>query len=131
MINFQINTLLFNLSIIKPILKCKTKPNTDIDNIRPIAVSECLPNLYETILFKNLTENFKESEKQFGFRSNYLCNHAVFALKQALKIARNFNKKLYVCAIDASKAFDKVVRPRLVMIRKGIPHYIILGFTAL
>ncbi|CAF1025691.1 unnamed protein product, partial [Brachionus calyciflorus] len=130
MINHQINPTLFNLSIIKPLIKCEKKPNTDIDNIRPVAVSEPLANLFETVLLNRLNESFQESNKQFGFRSNYSCSHAVFCLKQALKVARNLKKRLYICAIDASKAFDKVVRAKLwlELIKKDIPPPIILAF---
>jgi hypothetical protein len=49
-------------------------------------------------------------DKQFGFKSNNSCTHAILVLKQILKLAKHFKKRLYISAIDTAKAFDKVNR---------------------
>ncbi|RNA16439.1 RNA-directed DNA polymerase from mobile element jockey-like, partial [Brachionus plicatilis] len=94
MIETQTMPYLFNLSIVRPLIKCSKKRNSDLKNIRPIAVSEPLSNLFE----------------QFGFKKKSSCGHAVFCLKQAIKLTKKKRQAIYVCAIDASKAFDKVIR---------------------
>ncbi len=48
--------------------------------------------------------------KQFGFKKRASCAHAVFVLRQVIKYARIMSKRVYMCALDASKAFDKVIR---------------------
>ncbi len=53
------------------------------------------------------------NNKQFGFKKNSSCGHAVFVLNETIKLYKQKNKKTYVCAIDASKAFDKVDRKYL------------------
>ena len=112
-INSQVIPHLFNLSIIKPVIKNTKKNNSDIDNIRPIAVSEVLSNVYESTLLQMLQMDLNENPKQFGFKTSSSCSHAVFCVKQAVAAAKAMNKRLYVCAIDASKAFDKIIRPKL------------------
>lgn len=55
----------------------------------------------------------KNNKKQFGFKENSSCQHALFALNEALNANYRARNKTYVCAIDASKAFDKVNRQKL------------------
>ena len=51
---------------------------------------------------------------QFGFKKNSSCAHAIYNLKS---IQRHQKKKrrVLLCAIDASKAFDKVNREKLLV----------------
>ncbi len=110
MINHKVLPKDFNVSIIKPLLKDVTKPANDLGNTRPVAISNALPNLFETILLNHLNRDHVDSPNQFGFKPDSSCNHAGYVLKEAINVAKNKNKKLYVVAIDASKAFDKVCR---------------------
>ena len=54
-----------------------------------------------------------ENKKQFGFKSNGSCAHAVFLVVQALKISRQLKKTIYKLAIDLTRAFDTIYRPLL------------------
>jgi hypothetical protein len=56
---------------------------------------------------------YTEPDQQFGFRSNSSTNHAIFALEETIKYYKKRQKPIFACAIDASKAFDKVNRERL------------------
>ena len=47
-------------------------------------------------------------DKQFGFRANSSCQHAIWCLMGAIRISKNSNYELFLEAIDASKAFDKI-----------------------
>ncbi len=100
----------FNISIIKPLIKDNKKPSNNKSNLRPVAISDVNPNVFEKVLSKIVKNSCKTSMKQFGFKKRSSCAHAIFLLKQALKYARKINKRIYMCAIDASKAFDKVIR---------------------
>jgi len=110
MINHSYCPPLFNTSIIKPIIKDLNKPSDDINNLRGVAVSDVIQNLYESILESIVRKQVKLNKKQFGFRPNYSCAHAVLILKQCMLIAKHYRRRLYIAAIDASKAFDKVNR---------------------
>ena len=108
MIKYQITPNLFNLSILKPILKNEKKAKDDPNNTRPLAISDALANLYERVLLNLINKNHNENEKQFGFKRNSSCSHAIFTLTQAARHVIFTGKRLYACAIYATKAFDKV-----------------------
>lgn len=67
MINYKVQPEVFNLSCIKPIIKDDKKPTDDINNIRPLAVSDCIANLFELVLLNGFQANHIDSPKQFGF----------------------------------------------------------------
>ncbi len=110
MINYKVIPQDFNISILKPLVKDLTKSSADPTNLRPVAISNVLANLFEAILLKQVNLEHIDSDKQFGFKSDSSCNHAGFVLQEAINLAKQNGKKLYVVAIDASKAFDKVHR---------------------
>lgn len=62
------------------------------------------------ILLEELSIEHTDNQKQFGFKKKSSCQHAVFTLNQAIRISTKTKKRLYICAIDASKAFDKINR---------------------
>ena len=64
MINHQIIPDGFNLSVIKPIIKDEKKESNDLSNIRPIAISDSLANLYERIILKEIKKDHKDNKKQ-------------------------------------------------------------------
>ena len=118
-----------NLSVIKPIIKDETKENNDISNIRPIAISDSLANLYERIILKEIKKDHTDNKKRFGFKEVSSCAHAVeVVFNQALLASQVRNRKLYICAVDASKAFDKVSREKLwdLMVDKKIEPAIVM-----
>ena len=129
LINHQIVPDGFNLSVIKPIIKDETKENNDLSNIRPIAISDSLANLYERITLKEIKKDHKDNKKQFGFKEVSSCAHAVEVFNQALLASQVRNRKLYICAVDASKAFDKVSREKLwdLMVDKKIEPAIVMA----
>ena len=113
MINNQVVPEAFNISVIKPVIKNDSKPNNDLSNIRPIAISDAIANMYERILLNEIKKDNTDHKKQFGFKEKSSCAHAVEMLNQALVVSKVRNKKLYICAVDASKAFDKVSREKM------------------
>jgi hypothetical protein len=102
----------FNLSIIKPLIKDE-KQIHEVSNTRPVAVSEPDNNIFERLILNEVNKDYKEEDEQLGFKSNSSCSHAIFVVIQMINICKQRNKACYVCALDASKAFDKVVRSRL------------------
>jgi hypothetical protein len=100
----------FNISIIKPLVKDNKKPTNVLSNIRPVATSDVSPNVFEKALVIQIRITSPTHPKQFGFKKRASCSHAIFVMKQAIKYANTINKRIYLCALDASKAFDKVIR---------------------
>ena len=77
MINCQSMPKDFNICMLKPIIKDPSKSNSDVGNLRPVAISNVIGNLFETIL---LNRNHLDSDKQFGFKQHSSCNHAGYVL---------------------------------------------------
>ena len=48
------------------------------------------------------------SDLQFGFKKGYGCNHAIYTVQSTIDYFTLNNSTVNVCALDLSKAFDKV-----------------------
>ena len=83
-------------------------PADTVTNLRPIAVSDVYSTIYEKIVLIEIKKTRVENKKQFGFKSNGSCAHAVFLVVQALKISRQLKKTIYMLAIDLTRAFDTI-----------------------
>lgn len=91
MIEIKTNPYKFNVSILKPIIKDQNKPFHDLKNLRPIAISDAIANLYESVLLEKLSIEHTDHAKQFGFKKS--CSNAIFSLKQAIKICKKKQKE--------------------------------------
>jgi len=127
MIKYASVPLDFTTAIIKPLVKDNSLPSDSINNLRPIAVTDVFAVLYEKIILNEIRKSRTENKKQFGFKSNSSCAHAVFLVLQALKQSIKRKKPLYMVAIDLTKAFDKVYRPLLwlKMLKAGCPPVLV------
>jgi hypothetical protein len=101
---------LFNISILKPLVKDPNKPSDDKNNQRPLSISDVAPSILERIIDHYIKLQHVDHVKQFGFKAKSSCLHATFILNELMKICKHRNVNLYIVSIDASKAFDKVVR---------------------
>ena len=52
-----------------PLLKCKTKDLSDVDNYRAIAISNSIYKLFESVILNEITTEAEGDELQFGFKS--------------------------------------------------------------
>ena len=75
-----------NISIIKPILKDQNKKTNDLNNIRPISISNTLSQILEKLIPISSPKLHTTHKTQFGFKSNTSCNHALFSLKERFSI---------------------------------------------
>ena len=102
-----------NVGRLIPIVK-DDKIEPTIDNTRPITISDTITNIFEKVLLNRILRTHQVHDLQFGFKKNSSCNHAVYTLSE---LSRNLNQKgnrCHVVAIDASKAFDKINRNKLI-----------------
>jgi hypothetical protein len=103
----------FNVSIIKPILKDQEKPTDDINNIRPISISNCFSQIFEKLILLNSPNLMITHRNQFGFKKKTSCNHALFTLKETVLYYTENKSGCKVASLDAEKAFDKTWRDGL------------------
>lgn len=87
----------FNTSIIKPLIKDTKLPNTDLNYLRPISVPDVFANVFERVILFEINKQHTDHEKQFGFKPNSSCSHAVFVLRQILKMCKSKNKTAFMC----------------------------------
>jgi hypothetical protein len=71
-----------------------------------VAVPDVSDICFDKAVAHVLRKQCETNPKQFGFKKQSSCAHAIFVLKQAIKYAKQLNKRVYLFAIDASKAFD-------------------------
>ena len=107
------------ISFIVPIHKGGTK--SDPSNYRGISLLSCLGKLFLSILNKRLTtfslDHGLLSETQLGFRKGNRTSDAHIIVHNLVdKYCHKYNRKIYSCFIDLSKAFDTI--PRDILLRK-------------
>ena len=133
MIQFSVVPDNFNTSIVKPLIKDQNQPGDSVSNLRPIAISNVYSSIFERILLGEIKKESTEHDKQFDFKDNSSCAHAIFVLKQVMLICKLLNRKIYILAIDLSKAFDRIYRPLLWlnMFKRNISAFIVLAFMSI
>jgi len=95
-------TLMKTISI--RIIKNKKGLVMDKDNYRPVTVSKII----ELILLDRLHDKLGTVCNQFGFKSTHGTDMCVFSLKQVIEYYNSRSNPVYVCYLDASKAFDRI-----------------------
>ena len=60
-----------------------------------------------------MDKKYEDHGKQFGFKKNASCQHAIHIVKSVAEKYKRQQKMLLICALDFSKAFDKVNRVKL------------------
>jgi hypothetical protein len=91
-----------------------------VSNVRPISISDVFHTIMEKWILMRIQEVYVHSPKQFGFRKGYSCQHAIITVLETIKFSKKKKKRLFLCLIDASKAFDKINRYKLWVILKNI-----------
>ena len=115
-VNLAYTPMNLNTGLIFPIIKDAKGCNSDINNTRPLTISDTIAIIFEKYLLEIVDEVWEDEDLQFGFRRNCSTNHAIFMLRETLIYQKNRNRRSYLCFMDFSKAFDKVVRA--ILLRK-------------
>jgi len=95
-------------TIIIPIIKNKNGLVMDKDNYRHVAVTSVVSKIIELILLDRLHDKLGTVCNQFGFKSKHGTDMCVFSLKQVIEYYNSRSSLVYVCDLDASKAFDRM-----------------------
>ena len=100
----------FRYSYIVPIPKpkdCYSKYLT-CDNFRGIAISPVLSKVFEHCLLDRYKSFLNTSDRQFGFKKGVGCNFAIRSVRNVVDLYVSQGSTANLCAIDVSKAFDRV-----------------------
>lgn len=94
--------------VLVPILKDKTGKISDKDNYRPIAIASVISKLLEEIILSRSKHCLHTTDHQFGFKSHNSTDMAIYALKEITDHYQRNNSSVFICFLDARKAFDRV-----------------------
>ena len=67
-----------------------------------------LSKVFELILLSKLNSYFCTTDYQFGFKSNHSTDLCIYTLKEVIDFYHSQSTSIYMCFMDASKAFDRV-----------------------
>ena len=112
----------FCFGTIMPLLKDKHGDASKIDMYRGITLSCAASKLFESVLLTLFGDSMKSDDLQFGFKKNSSCCHALFVFNESVRYFIRHGSRVHCAALDASKAFDKVLHFGLFykMVSKGI-----------
>lgn len=110
-----------------PIIKNKTGSIGSKDNYRPIALASAMSKVLENVIMSRIQEALFTSANQFGFKKRHATDQCIFVLKEMIESYKVMDASVFVCFLDASKAFDRVNHDKLFMKlhARGVPYYIL------
>ena len=114
-------------SIIVPLVKDKKGDITSVDNYRPLAITCVTSKIFEIILLERYSALLSTTDNQFGFKPKHSTEMCTFVLKQVIEYYISLSSPVFICYLDASKAFDKVNHWHLFskLIDRKVPHLIV------
>ncbi|XP_058650707.1 uncharacterized protein LOC131551670 [Onychostoma macrolepis] len=99
--------------LLVPVIKNKAGMVGNLDNYRPIPLACILSKVLENILLDRLNVFINSTDNQFGFKAKHGTDLCIYALKEIVNKYRDKNSSVFMCFIDASKAFDRVNHAKL------------------
>lgn len=78
------------------------------ENFRGIAISPVIAKVFEYCFLQKFGDYLYTDSKQFGFKKGMGCNHAINTVRCVIEQLTKGGNTVNLCAIDLSKAFDKV-----------------------
>lgn len=95
-------------SIIIPLVKDKKGLLSSKNNYRPVAITSVFSKVLESIVLVRYQHLLSSADNQFGFKSKHGTDLCVFSLKQIIEFYHGLSSPVYVCFLDAAKAFDRL-----------------------
>ena len=109
-LNYGIFPDLLKTAKVVPIHKAGSR--SDVANYRPISLLSVFSKIYEKVMYARLTSFFDSNNsiysRQYGFRSQHSCEHALMDAQNTILKTLNNKHIALLLLIDFSKAFDMV-----------------------
>ena len=97
---------LLTTSLIIPVIKSTKKSFNDPNNYRGISIIPIITKLTELIILEKCPIFKEHNLSQFGFAENSSTIHAEFLLNETINLYNHKQSPIYICSLDAEKAFD-------------------------
>ena len=110
-------------TILVPVVKNKAGDITDHNNYRPIALASIVSKVFELILLNRCEQYLESSDSQFGFKAKHSTDLCIYTLKEVINHYRSHSSHVFLCFLDAKKAFDLINHWTLFnkLIHRGVP----------
>jgi len=114
-------------TVICPTVKDKNGDLSDISNYRPIALATIFSKIFEHAMLNRMYEYLKTSDNQFGFKRGHSTLMPILLLKELLRFYCDHGSTMFVCFLDATKAFDRVNYTTLFrkLVAREVPAYML------
>ena len=117
----------FGRGIIIPLVKDKHGDVSNSSNYRGITISPVVSKIFECCLLLKFDSYLVSDDLQFGFKKDIGCGPALFTFQQVVKYFTSRGSTVFVTAVDASKAFDRL--DHSVLVRKLVSRKVPACFT--
>ena len=123
----------FGVGIAIPLVKNMDGNRTRSDNYRCITLSPVISKLFEMTLFRLFSTQLQSDNLQYGFKRNSSCSQAIFTMRTVVDHYVNTGSTVTICALDISKAFDRVDHYALLdlLLDRHLPNNFIAIFLQL
>ena len=94
--------------LVIPLVKGGNVDGSRTENYRGITISPILSKLLEMYILDKISNFLSTNDLQFGFKKRSGCRDAILTARMAVKFLVDRGSTVTICALDISKAFDKV-----------------------
>ena len=91
-----------------PIPKGSNKDTSDIKNYRGIALSSLLSKVFDSCIISLNSMVLRSDDLQFAHKKSCSTIQCVSMVTEVINYYRHNGSSVYMCILDASKAFDRV-----------------------
>ena len=82
--------------------------SVSVDDFRGISISSVMSKVFEHYILDLYGGFLLSSDNQFGFKKKFSCTDAIYTLLSVVDYYVNNGSTVNICALDISKAFDKM-----------------------
>ena len=106
-----------------PKLKDSRVKSLSCDDFRGIAISPVISKVFEHCVLDRFQKFFNSCDAQFGFKKGVGCRNAIYRVRKIVDKFIEGGDTANICALDLTKAFDKVNHASLYMklMKRHIP----------
>ena len=101
----------FGLSFTVPLPKNNSatfNKSLSVDDFRGISISPVISKVFEKCILDRYVRFLETSDHQFGFKKDSGCSNAIHSVRTLIDNFVNNRSTVNICALDLSKAFDKM-----------------------